>query len=237
MLGLDRNPDRARRHHRPRRERSRGRIRSARFRARARGRHVLFDSPRDPGISRHRAGGGRIIPTRRGAFAALRLQALADGIMDASILLVYEGRCRPAERHEQNGSTSRAARSRARSRRSKPRRRCSLRRPTSARSRSPARSGYRDFRFAGTWRTDIRAGRVARRVRRAGAGLCRDQAAAWLSPGTRANAASRLGSKKAPHRNPGHDRAPSHVIRTERRDRLEICWRSKIRCRSLPVRN
>jgi glutathione S-transferase len=30
----------------------------------------------------------------------LRLQALADGVMDASVLLVYEGRWRPAKRHE-----------------------------------------------------------------------------------------------------------------------------------------
>ncbi len=33
--------------------------------------------------------------------AALRRQALGDGIMDASILIVYEGRYRPAEKHEQ----------------------------------------------------------------------------------------------------------------------------------------
>src|SRR3954468_12156242 len=49
----------------------------------------------------HRAGGGRIIPVDPNTrFAALRLQALAGGIMDASVLLVYEGRWRPAERHE-----------------------------------------------------------------------------------------------------------------------------------------
>src|SRR5262249_47940483 len=33
-------------------------------------------------------------------FEALRLQALGDGILDASILIVYEGRYRPAEKHE-----------------------------------------------------------------------------------------------------------------------------------------
>src|SRR5256885_12844301 len=48
----------------------------------------------------HRAGGGKIIPTEPGArFAALRLQALADGITDAQILVVYEGRWRPPEIH------------------------------------------------------------------------------------------------------------------------------------------
>ena len=49
----------------------------------------------------HRAGGGRIIPAEAAArFAALRLQALCDGIMDAAILRVYEGRWRKPDRHE-----------------------------------------------------------------------------------------------------------------------------------------
>ena len=49
----------------------------------------------------HRAGGGRIIPREPDArFSALRLQALVDGATDASILMVYEGRFRPQERHE-----------------------------------------------------------------------------------------------------------------------------------------
>ena len=48
-----------------------------------------------------RAGGGKIIPREFGQrFAALRLQALCDGLIDASILTVYEGRWRPPERHE-----------------------------------------------------------------------------------------------------------------------------------------
>ena len=49
-----------------------------------------------------RAGGGRIVPRQSPArLAALRLQALCDGILDASILAVYEARWRAAERHEQ----------------------------------------------------------------------------------------------------------------------------------------
>ena len=49
----------------------------------------------------HRAGGGRIVPADPAArFAALRLQALADGMTDASILIVYEARWRPAEKRE-----------------------------------------------------------------------------------------------------------------------------------------
>lgn len=46
----------------------------------------------------HVAGGDRIIPREPEArFEALRLQALCDGILDASVLLVYEGRYRPRE--------------------------------------------------------------------------------------------------------------------------------------------
>lgn len=46
------------------------------------------------------AGGGRIIPHGARRFAALRLQALADGLMDASLLQVYEGRYRDEARRE-----------------------------------------------------------------------------------------------------------------------------------------
>src|SRR5689334_4444703 len=43
------------------------------------------------------AGGGRLIPAGWGRFEALRLQALADGVMDAAILRVYEARWRSEE--------------------------------------------------------------------------------------------------------------------------------------------
>jgi glutathione S-transferase len=50
----------------------------------------------------HRAGGGKIIPREPSArFAALRLQALADGMTEAQILVIYEGRWRPPEQHSQ----------------------------------------------------------------------------------------------------------------------------------------
>ncbi len=75
---------------------------------------TLFDSRVILEYLDHRAGGGKIIPNVPGArFAALRLQALADGITDASLLVLYEGRFRPAERHEakwldyQNGKIAR----------------------------------------------------------------------------------------------------------------------------------
>jgi glutathione S-transferase len=49
-----------------------------------------------------RAGGGKIVPRDSGPrLAALRLQALCDGILDASILTVYESRWRKPETHDQ----------------------------------------------------------------------------------------------------------------------------------------
>lgn len=57
---------------------------------------VYFDSRVILEYLDYRAGGGRIIPHDPTArFAALRLQALCDGILDASVLLVYESRYRP----------------------------------------------------------------------------------------------------------------------------------------------
>jgi glutathione S-transferase len=116
---------------------------------------VLFDSRVILDYLDHRAGGGKIVPKEAAArFAALRLQALADGIMDASILVIYEGRWRPAERHEpkwvdhQAGKVTRAL--------------ASLEVAPPAIDAPPnvgqialaCALGYRDFRFAGTWRKD-----------------------------------------------------------------------------------
>jgi glutathione S-transferase len=48
----------------------------------------------------HIAGGGRLIPTTWPArVETLTLQAMADGVMDACILIVYEGRHRPEALH------------------------------------------------------------------------------------------------------------------------------------------
>jgi glutathione S-transferase len=50
----------------------------------------------------HDAGGGKVIPLDWSArIASLKLQALGDGIMDAAILQLYEGRFREAAKHEQ----------------------------------------------------------------------------------------------------------------------------------------
>src|ERR1043166_5311816 len=59
---------------------------------------VLYDSPVILEYLDHRAGGDKIIPADPHArFAALTLQALCDGILDAGILLGYEARWRPPE--------------------------------------------------------------------------------------------------------------------------------------------
>lgn len=57
---------------------------------------ALFDSRVILDYLDHLAGGGRIVPREAEArFAALRLQALCDGILDALLLQVYERRFRP----------------------------------------------------------------------------------------------------------------------------------------------
>jgi glutathione S-transferase len=46
--------------------------------------------------------GGRLVPAGEARFPVLRHQALADGILDAALLQVYEGRYRPAEHRVQS---------------------------------------------------------------------------------------------------------------------------------------
>ena len=61
---------------------------------------VIYDSPVILEYLDHRAGGDKIIPKDPAArFKVLTLEALCDGILDACILLVYEGRWRPADMH------------------------------------------------------------------------------------------------------------------------------------------
>ena len=56
---------------------------------------VLYDSRVIAEWIDNHAGGGLLLPHGKERFDALILQALADGMMDASILIVYEGRYRP----------------------------------------------------------------------------------------------------------------------------------------------
>jgi glutathione S-transferase len=116
---------------------------------------ALYDSPVILEYLDHLAGGGRILPKDPQArFAALRLQALADGLMDASILINYEARYRPVQNHEpkwldlQAGKVSRAlaALEAAPPGIDNP--------PDVGQITLACALGYRDFRFPGTWRAD-----------------------------------------------------------------------------------
>jgi glutathione S-transferase len=62
---------------------------------------ALFDSRVIVEYLDHLAGGGRVVPAEpKARFAALRLQALCDGILDASLLRVYEVRFRSEDKRE-----------------------------------------------------------------------------------------------------------------------------------------
>lgn len=62
---------------------------------------TLFDSRVIVDYLDHLAG-GKLIPAGEARFTQLRLQALADGICDAALLKVYEGRFRPEEGRNAN---------------------------------------------------------------------------------------------------------------------------------------
>jgi glutathione S-transferase len=116
---------------------------------------TLFDSRVIVEYLDHRAGGGKIIPREPAArFAALRLQALADGMTDAQILLIYEGRWRPPEHHVQKWTDYQADK---------------IKRGLAALEATPPALdptpnvgqialacflGHRDLRFPGSWRAD-----------------------------------------------------------------------------------
>jgi glutathione S-transferase len=116
---------------------------------------VIYDSPVILEYLDHRAGGNKIIPTEPEArFAALTLEALCDGVLDACILLVYEGRWRPPEMHVQKWTDYQADK---------------VKRALDALEATPpalgaipnvgqitlaCALGYRDLRFNGTWRND-----------------------------------------------------------------------------------
>jgi glutathione S-transferase len=116
---------------------------------------TLFDSRVIVDYLDHHAGGARIIPAEPTArFGALTLQALCDGLMDASVLQVYEGRWRSAERHEPRWMEHQADKvARALSR---------LEADPPAQDPMPhigaialaCALGYQDLRFAGRWRAD-----------------------------------------------------------------------------------
>jgi glutathione S-transferase len=116
---------------------------------------TLFDSRVILEYLDHRAGGGKIIPREPGArFAALRMQALADGMTDAQILVLYEARWRPAEHQVQKWTDYQTDK---------------IKRGLAALEADPPSLGamphvghialacflgHRDLRYPGTWRDD-----------------------------------------------------------------------------------
>jgi len=102
-----------------------------------------------------RAGGGKIVPRQaKQRLDALRLQALCDGILDASILTIYEGRYRKAEMHEpkwlelQAGKVARALGILE----AAPPPLDPM--PNVGQITLACALGYRDFRFGGSWRSE-----------------------------------------------------------------------------------
>jgi len=114
---------------------------------------VLYDSPVILEYLDHRAGGGKIVPKDGDArFKALTLQALCDGILDAGILLVYEGRWRPPEMAVQkwlDHQTGKVARALAVLEASPP---ALTAIPDVGQITLACALGYGDLRFGGKWR-------------------------------------------------------------------------------------
>lgn len=115
---------------------------------------VVYDSPVIVEYLDALAGAGKIIPAAPGPrFAALTLQALADGIMDAALLQVYETRFRDPGQHvakwldHQAGKVARGLASLEAA-------------PPAAGARDigaislACALGYLDLRFGGRWRAD-----------------------------------------------------------------------------------
>jgi glutathione S-transferase len=107
----------------------------------------------------HLSGGGHLIPRdTKARFAALRLQALCDGILDACLLLVYEGRYRPAEMHVQSWldrQDGKVARGLAELEAAPPKLQPAIDPlPNVGQITLACLLGYRDLRFAGTWRKE-----------------------------------------------------------------------------------
>ena len=113
----------------------------------------IYDSPVILEFLDHRAGAGRLIPLDASRFEVLTRAALADGVADAALLLVYEQRWRESTSHSarwlahQSGKIARGLAA------------------LEARASDPARIdvasialactlGYLDLRFDGAWRAD-----------------------------------------------------------------------------------
>ncbi|WP_420102695.1 glutathione S-transferase [Bosea sp. (in: a-proteobacteria)] len=114
---------------------------------------TLFDSRVIVDYLDHLAGGNRLIPAGESRFGQLRLQALADGIADAALLKVYEGRFRPETQRNadwvahQDGKVTRGLAALEAAPPSFPDR------PRIGEVALACALGYLDLRFAGEWRS------------------------------------------------------------------------------------
>jgi glutathione S-transferase len=120
---------------------------------------ALYDSPVILEYLDCLAGGGRIVPQEPGArYEALRLQALCDGILDASLLIVYEGRYRPPEMKvqswvdRQDGKVARGLSALEAAPPAFDGKAGAL--PHVGQITLACLLGYRDLRFGGTWRKE-----------------------------------------------------------------------------------
>ncbi len=99
-----------------------------------------------------RAGGGVIIPRGDARFPVLALQSLADGLMDAAVLQVYEGRYREPETHSQrwlDHQKGKVTRALASLEATPPK---LAAKPDAGAIAVACALGYLDFRFSGKWR-------------------------------------------------------------------------------------
>ncbi|HMB47997.1 MAG TPA: glutathione S-transferase family protein [Afifellaceae bacterium] len=97
--------------------------------------------------------GGKLLPAGNDRFDALVLQALADGMMDASLLIIYEDRFRPPEMQFQpwiDYQREKVARALNRLEEDPP---ALGDAPHAGHIALACALGYLDFRFAGEWRT------------------------------------------------------------------------------------
>lgn len=115
---------------------------------------TLFDSRVIVEYLDHLAG-GKIFPAGEARFGQLRLQALADGIADAALLQVYEGRYRPEEGRNANwlahqaGKVARGLEALEAAPPAFPDR------PRIGEIALACALGYLDLRFEGKWRADF----------------------------------------------------------------------------------
>jgi glutathione S-transferase len=114
---------------------------------------VLFDSRVIVELLDSEAGGGVLLPAGKARYPVLRLQALADGIMDASLLQVYEQRYRAPEMHNQrwlDNHRGKVERGLATLEVNPP---ALSGRPNAGQIALACALGYLDLRFEGKWRS------------------------------------------------------------------------------------